>query len=54
MVLGGLIIEARQNAGQERPERNWFIVGYVKCLVKEHEVREPCTAAGVSRPHMGL
>lgn len=53
MVLRGLIIEACQNAGQERPERDWFIVGDVKCLVKEHEVRKACTAARVIRPHMG-
>lgn len=51
MVLGGLIIEACQHAGQERPERDWLIVGNVKCLVKEHEVRQACTAAGVN---MGL
>lgn len=54
MVLGGLIIEACQNAGQERPERDWLIVGNVKCLVKEHEVRKARTAAGVNRSHMGL
>lgn len=51
MVLGGLIIEARQNAGQERPERDWLIVGNVKCLLKEHRVRESCAAAEVNRPH---
>lgn len=52
VVLGGLIIEACQNAGQERPERDWLIVGNVKCLVKEHRVREPRTAAGTNRTHM--
>ena len=54
VVLGGLIIEACQDAGQECPERDGFIIGDVECLKREQEVRDCFPAGGMSRPHSEL
>lgn len=39
VVLGGLIIEACQDSGQECPERDGFVIGDVKSLEREQKVR---------------
>lgn len=49
VVLGDLIIEACQDAGQECPERDGFIIGDVECLKTEQEVRDCSPTGGISR-----
>ena len=39
MVLGGFIIEACQDSGQESPEGDGLVVGDVKSLQREPETR---------------
>lgn len=52
VVLGGLIVEACQDTRQECPERDGLVIGDVKCLEREQEVRKCSPAAEVRRPHL--
>lgn len=54
VVLGGLVAEACQDAGQECPERDGFVIGDVKCLEREQEVRKCSPAGEMGRPHFEL
>ena len=45
MVLGGFVIEACQDSGQESPEGDGLVVGDVKSLQREPETRNCFPAA---------
>lgn len=54
VVLGGLVIEACQNAGQECPEGDRFVIGDVEGLQKQRDVTNCPPVGRVSRPCLQL